>query len=86
MGNVLFVITLGVLSLNFFTITYRVNGLNRLIHNIPISIFETSIPLIDESNEITLYYDKGLLEGKLTSYFDKTIYKFIYESPHEPRR
>ena len=79
MGNVLFVITLGVLSLNFFTITYRVNGLNRLIHNIPISIFETSIPLIDESNEITLYYDKGLLEGKLTSYFDKTIYKFTDE-------
>lgn len=79
MGNILFIITLGVLSLNFFTITYRVNGLNRLIHNVPISLFETSIPIIEESDELTLYYDKELLENKLTSYFDKSIYKYTDE-------
>ena len=79
MGNFLFVITLGVLSLNFFTVTYRLTGLNRLMLNIPISLFETSIPIIQESDEITLSYDKEKLNDKLTSYFDKSVYKYTDE-------
>lgn len=79
MGNILFAITLGVLSLNFFTISYRLTGINRLMYNIPISIFETSIPLVQDTTNYSFYYDKEVLETKLTSYFDKSIYRYTDE-------
>jgi len=47
------------------------------MYNIPISIFESSIPLVNESDEIILFYDKEVLNNKLTSYFDKSIYKYV---------
>ena len=76
MPNLIISIALAVLSLHFFTVTYRVNGINRTLYNIPIAIFESSIPLAQETEEPKIYYDAGLLESKLTSYFDKSITKF----------
>ena len=35
------------LSFNFFMMSYQVNGLNRLVMNAPISLFETAIELMD---------------------------------------
>ena len=76
MGNILFSITLGILSLQFFTFTYRINGINRVMYNIPISIFEAAIPLVQTSENPTIYFDKQYLEEHLTSYMDKSIYKY----------
>ena len=77
MGNIIFSLTLAVLSLHFFTITYRLNGVNRMLYNIPISIFESSIPLAQESEEIVIYYNKTELQNKLTYYFDTNIHKYV---------
>lgn len=76
MSNILFSITIGILSLHFFSFTYRINGINRVMYNIPISIFEVGIPLAQEIEEPVMYYDKVYLENELTSYIEKSIYKY----------
>ena len=67
MGNIIFSITIGILSLQFFTFTYRINGINRIVYNIPISIFEAAIPLVQDSNAPKMYFDKQYLSSELTS-------------------
>ena len=69
-------ITIGILSLRFFTFTYRINGINRVMFNMPISIFEASIPLVQDTSEPILYFDREYLLNELTSYIDKSIYKY----------
>ena len=64
MSNLIISITLAVLTLQFFTVTYRVNGINRTLYNIPIAIFETSIPLAQETDEPEIYYDANILDRK----------------------
>lgn len=64
------------MSFQIFATSYRINGINRSFLNIPISIFESSIPLVQDVAEPEIYYDKALLESQLTSYFDKTIDKY----------
>ena len=76
MGNILLSITIGILSLQFFTFTYRINGINRMMFNMPISIFEASIPLVQDTSEPILYFDREYLLNELTSYVDKSIYKY----------
>lgn len=76
MGNVIFSLFLTVSSFTIFVANYRVNGINRVLYHIPISIFESSIPLVQESDEPIVYYDKEILEDKLTSYFDKELQKY----------
>ena len=76
MGNILLSITIGILSLQFFTFTYRINGINRVMFNMPISIFEASIPLVQDTSEPILYFDREYLLNELTSYVDKSIYKY----------
>ncbi len=69
-------ITIGILSLQFFTFTYRINGINRVMFNMPISIFEAAIPLVQNNKEPIIYFDKDYLRLELTSYIDKSIYKY----------
>ncbi len=76
MGNILMSITIGILSLQFFTFTYRINGINRVMFNMPISIFEAAIPLVQNNKEHIIYFDKDYLRLELTSYIDKSIYKY----------
>ena len=73
MSNIIISLVIAVMSLHLFTVTYRLNGINRSRYNIPISIFETSIPLLDYNEGIGLYYDKELLLEKLTYYFKSSI-------------
>lgn len=76
MGNIIFSIFIAVLSFQFFTATYQLTGINRTLYNVPISIFESSIPLVQNTYSIQIYYDKNTLEEKLTSYFDKSLSKY----------
>ena len=62
-----------ILSFQCFTITYRLNGINRTLLEIPLSIFEVAIPLVREDDETTLYYDKDYLINELTYYFDNKL-------------
>lgn len=65
-----------VLSLNFFMMSYQVNGLNRLVMNAPISLFETAIELMNIDEESGPIFNKETLEGNLTSYFDFSLPKY----------
>ena len=76
MGNILFSITIAVLSFQFFTATYQLTGINRTLYNVPISIFESSIPLTQNVDTPVMYYNKETLESKLTSYFDKSLARY----------
>ena len=77
MPNIMFSLLIAVLSLHFFTVTYRVNGVHRSLFNVPISIFESSIPLVDESSEPEIYFDKEVLEERLDTYFASQLRKYV---------
>lgn len=77
MPNIMFSLLIGILSLHFFTVTYRVNGTHRILFNVPISIFESSIPLVSEDSEAHLYFSKEVLEEKLDSYFSSHLRKYV---------
>ena len=65
-----------VLSFNFFMISYQVNGINRLVYGVPVSLFETSLNLygVDENNGA--FFIKDTLEEKLTSYFNALMKRY----------
>ena len=73
----MFSLLIGVLSLHFFTVTYRLNGVHRTLFNVPISIFEASIPLVEESENPSLYFSKEVLEEKLDTYFANQLKKYV---------
>ena len=72
MINIGLAIMVMVMSFQCFTITYRLNGINRTLYDIPLSIFEVSIPLVHEE-EIVIYFDKDYLTNQLTYYFDNKL-------------
>lgn len=76
MGNIILSLVLCVLTYTVFTTNRSISGINRILYNVPISIFESSIPLVQDSDEPIIYYDKTELEFKLTSYFDNEIPRY----------
>lgn len=58
-----------VLSFNFFMMSYQINGINRLVVSVPISLYETAINMFDVDEEEGPYFDKEALEDNITSYF-----------------
>lgn len=66
-----------VFCFNFFMISYQMNGINRLVYGVPISLVETSISMlaIDEDKGPT--FNKTTLENKLTSYFNYSMQKYV---------
>ena len=78
MSNIIISLAIAVMSLHFFTVTYRLNGINRSLYNIPISIFESSIPLLQDTESFEPYYDKDKLEEKLTYYLDNSISRYCH--------
>ena len=59
-----------VLSFNFFMMSYQINGINRLVLSMPLSLYETGISLFEIDEEIGPVFDKAILEDNITSYFD----------------
>lgn len=57
------------LSFNFFMNSYQINGINRLVLGMPVSLYETSIHLLDINETLGPYFDKEVLEDNLTSFF-----------------
>ena len=58
-----------VLSFNFFMMSYQINGINRLVVSVPISLYETAINMFEIDDETGPYFDKETLEDNITSYF-----------------
>ena len=58
------------LSFNFFMISYQINGINRLVYAVPLSLYETAINMFDINEEIGPFFSKEILEDNINSYFD----------------
>ena len=69
-------LVVAVISFNFFMHSYQVNGLNRLVVSMPLSLYETAINMFEIDEETGPYFDKEYLEDNLTSFFDYHIYKY----------
>lgn len=76
MAMIFFALLVVTLSFNFFMISYQVNGINRLVYGVPVSLFETSLNLygVDENNGA--FFIKDTLEEKLTSYFNALMKRY----------
>ena len=66
-----------VFCFNFFMISYQMNGINRLVYGVPITIFETSINMLAIKEDEGVTFNKALLENKLTSYFDYSMHNYV---------
>ena len=76
MINIYLSVFVMVLSFNCFTFTYRYNGINRTFMEMPRSLLETSIPLVDDDEELIVHFYKEELIDKLTYYFDTHLDKY----------
>ena len=57
------------LSFNFFMNSYQINGINRLVYGMPISIYETSIQMYNIDVSTGPYFIKDELEENVSNYF-----------------
>ncbi len=73
----LFVLILTVFLFSSFTLSYRLQTINRVVINTPISIFESSISLVHYIEENNLYFDKEELRNNLEEYYDKNLKKTL---------
>lgn len=67
-----------VLSFNFFTVSYQINGVNRVVAGTPIAIFETSINMYNIDETVGPKINKNELESKLTSYYDYCLNDYCH--------
>ena len=59
-----------VLSFNVFMMSYQMNGINRLVLSMPITLVEASINFIKIDEMDGPYFDKNLLEENVNAYYD----------------
>ena len=57
------------LSFNFFMNSYQINGINRLVFGMPISLYETAINMLDIDEDKGPYFIKGELESNINSFY-----------------
>lgn len=68
-----------VLSFNFFIISYQINGVNRLVLGMPISLYENSINMFGILSAVGPAFNKSELETNITSYFDYHMPRYTNE-------
>lgn len=73
MINILLSILFSIFSLQIFTINYKFSVFSKTLLNIPMSIFEMSIPTDRIPTVNRLYYDKKMLQSYVNEYFDDNI-------------
>ena len=80
-----------VISFNFFMMSYQINGVNNLVLAMPISLYETSINMININDSTGPTFDKQRLEERINKYFSFSMKKytddyalsFYYYSPFD---
>lgn len=73
MSNIIMCLSLALSSFYLFSLSYRIISVNRAFTNIPLSVIETSIPLVQNNNDFRPYFDKKKLVFNLTYYFENSI-------------
>ena len=74
------ILYLSIIFINYivliYTYTFKLSGINRVIITTPLSVFESSIPLIMQDEEIGLYYDQDELKKSYENYLDRELRKY----------
>ena len=70
------VVCLTLFLFSSFTLSFRLQTINRTIINTPLEIFELSIPIAN-IDETSLYFDKVKLEKSVRSYYEETISEYF---------
>lgn len=60
-----------------FTCAMHIHSIDRIVLSTPKSIFESSVPLVSDEENFVPYFNKTMLEEKLTSYYESNIHEFI---------
>ena len=66
-----------ILSFNFFMMSHQMNGINRLVLNVPLSLFENAINVYEINERSGPYFNKRELEENLTYYFNYHMIKYV---------
>lgn len=82
---------IAVISFNFFMMSYQINGVNNLVLAMPISLYETSMNMININDTVGPSFDKEVLEDRIKTYFafsmdkytDKYSINFYYYNPFD---
>ena len=67
---------IAVISFNFFMMSYQINGVNNLVLAMPISLYETSINMININDSTGPTFDKQRLEERINKYFSFSMKKY----------
>ncbi len=62
-----------IFSLFLFVGATRANELNRLVVNMPQSLFSNSVSILDYRDKTSFYFKKEKLERDVSSYFEKSM-------------
>ena len=75
MGNVLIMTLFSIFSFCLFDFSNDIVSINRIVSNVPISVFELSIDLIN-FDENHIYFDQMKLRNNLDTYFKDNVYQY----------
>jgi len=67
---------IAVISFNFFMMSYQINGVNNIVLAMPISLYETSINMINIDDTTGPTFDKARLEERINKYFTFSMQKY----------
>ena len=67
---------IAVISFNFFMMSYQINGINNLVLAMPISLYETSINMLNINETVGPTFDKNRLEQRINTYFSFSMEKY----------
>lgn len=59
-----------------FSYTYQFSGINRVLLSPPSEVFESSVPLTIQKEEIVLYYDQEKLKENYENYLIRELTKY----------
>lgn len=71
----LFVILLTTFLFSSFTVSFRLQTINRVVIYTPVEIFENSISLLDVEDDDDMYFNKVQLYNGLKTYYDSNLKK-----------
>ena len=75
MINIFVSLLLLIASYSFFSFSFIIHGLDRLIVNAPLTIFEYCVVMND--NEVVSYIDEEIVETKYRSYIEKQVDRYV---------
>lgn len=72
-----------ILSFSSFTLSYQINGINRVVVSTPITIFESSIMHDLDDYDPVVLFTKSLVKEKLDRYYSIELSKFTDKFSYE---